>query len=102
MFFHLVQTWWRKANQLGLRRNEIKEKTKFLINNLKLCAFMSFEEATKYYNMIKNHNDLKDERFELFFKYLDTTWFGFEEKKEIKLYTNQENILLSYGIIMTN
>lgn len=101
-FFHLVQAWWRKANQLGLRRNEIKEKTKFLINNLKLCAFMSFEEATKYYNMIKNHNDLKDERFELFFKYLDTTWFGFEEKKEIKLYTNQENILLSYGIIMTN
>ena len=84
-FFHLVQAWWRKANQLGLRRNEIKEKTKFLINNLKLCAFMSFEEATKYYNMIKNHNDLKDERFELFFEYLDTTWFGFEEKKRNKI-----------------
>ena len=39
-FSHLVQAWWRKANQYGLRRNEIKDQTKFLITNLKLCAFI--------------------------------------------------------------
>ena len=49
-FFHLVQAWWRKANQYGLRRNEIKDKTIFLINYLKLCAFMNYDEALKYYN----------------------------------------------------
>ena len=36
MFFYLIQAWWRKANVLDLRRNDIREKTKFLMINLKL------------------------------------------------------------------
>ena len=66
MFFHLLQSWWRKSNQIGLRRKNIKEKTKFLINNLKLCAFMRLEETKEYYKMIKTHKELKDEKFETF------------------------------------
>ena len=51
---------------IGLRRKNIKEKTKFLINNLKLCSFMSLEEVKEYYKMIKTHKELKDEKFETF------------------------------------
>ena len=83
-FFHLVQAWWRKANTLGLRRNDIKEKTKFLIINLKLLPFMELKEAFKYYELIKSHKDLQDERFELFFKYIDNTWLGYFEKTKNK------------------
>ena len=66
-FFHLVQAWWRKANQIGSRRKDIKGKIKFLIINLKLYVFMKFEEVIKYYNKIKSHKDLQDESFEIFF-----------------------------------
>ena len=83
-FFHLIQAWWRKANVLGLRRNDIKEKTKFLMINLKLLAFMELKEAFKYYELIKSNEDLQDERFESFFKYMETTWLGYFEKKKNK------------------
>ena len=39
-------------------------------------------EAFKYYELIKPNEDLQDERFELFFKYMKTTWFSYFEKKK--------------------
>ena len=35
-FFHLVQTWWRKANALGLRAKSYIKNTTILIFNLKI------------------------------------------------------------------
>ena len=52
--------------------------------NLKLLAFMELKEAFKYYELIKSNEDLQDERFESFFKYMETTWLGYFEKKKNK------------------
>ena len=38
-FFHLIQSWWRKANKFHLRNKNYKENTKELIANLKLLSF---------------------------------------------------------------
>ena len=43
---------------------------------------MSFEETKENYKMIKIHKELKDERFETFFKSLDSWWLRSEGKKE--------------------
>ena len=52
--------------------------------NLKLLAFMKSKEAFQYYELIKSHEDLQDERFELFFKYMETNWLDYFEKKKNK------------------
>ena len=52
--------------------------------NLKLLAFMELKEAFKYYELIKSNDDLQDERFESFFKYMETTWLDYFEKKKNK------------------
>ena len=39
-------------------------------------------EAMKYYKLIKSHEVFKDERFEVFFKYIEKTWLGYYETKK--------------------
>ena len=42
--FHFVQCLWRKINSLGLRKKEFIKKSKCLIFNIKLLAFIKIEE----------------------------------------------------------
>ena len=67
---------------------------------MKLCAFIERKEGFKYYNLIKSHKYLQDERFKIFYKYIETTWMCTFERKKNK--ENQKNILLNYGIIIIN
>jgi hypothetical protein len=52
-FFHLIQCWWRKASMLKLREKNIVSKTRILIFNLKLLAFMDIDSAIDFYDTIK-------------------------------------------------
>ena len=79
-FFHLVQCWWRKANHLHLRNKNYKENTKELINNLKLLPFLDIKNMIKFYEEIKRQKKFDDEFYELFFKYMEKTWIGYEER----------------------
>ena len=78
----------------------MKDKTIFLINNLKLYTLINYDEALKYYNLIKSDENLQDERFEIFFNYIEK--MGYYENKTIKIFTNLVNIHLNYVIIMIN
>ena len=46
-------------------------------------------EAMKYYKLIKSHEVFKDERFEVFFKYIEKTWLGYYETKKNKVIYKQ-------------
>ena len=80
-FFHLIQSWWRKANKFHLRNKNYKENTKELIANLKLLPFLDNKNMKLFYNEIKKQNKFKDEFYGLFFNYMEKTWIGIEEKK---------------------
>ena len=54
MLFHLVQSWWRKANILGLRKKNIVNKTSLLIFNLKLLPFLNYGKALEFYLKLKD------------------------------------------------
>ena len=46
---------------------------------------MNYDEALKYYNLIKSDENLQDERFEIFFNYIEKTWMGYYENKKNKV-----------------
>jgi hypothetical protein len=46
---------------------------------------MNYDEALKYYNLIKSDENLQDERFEIFFNYIEKTWMGHYENKKNKV-----------------
>ena len=79
-FFHLIQCWWRKASTLKLRKKNIVSKTRILIFNLKLLAFMDIGRAIEFYDTIKT--TYYEEQFSEFFDYFETTWLN--PNKDIK------------------
>ena len=46
---------------------------------------MNYDEALKYYNLIKSDENLQDERFEIFFNYIEKTWMGYYKNKKNKV-----------------
>ena len=89
-FFHLIQCWWRKASILKLRKKAIVNKTRILIYNLKLLAFMDIDSAIDFYETIKT--TFNQDQFNEFFDYFETTWLN--PNKDIK--TKYEFNLWSY------
>ena len=70
-FFQLIQCWWRKTSILKLRKKIIVPKTRILIFNLKLLAFMDIDSAIDFYDTIKT--TFYEEQFSEFFDYFETT-----------------------------
>ena len=52
---------------MGMKRNK---------GILKLCAFMKYDEALKYYDLIKSDKNLQDKCFEIFFNYIEKNLDG--------------------------
>ena len=50
--FHLLQCWWRRAGQLGLRQKKFINDIKIMLFNFELLAFMKLEDARKYYKLV--------------------------------------------------
>ena len=75
-FFHLVQTWWRKANTLGLRAKAYIKNTTILIFNLKLLPFLDKTKAIKFYQAIKNYIGNMDDKFNSFYIYFEKYWLN--------------------------
>lgn len=77
--FHLVQSWWRKATKLGLRKKKFINTTKIIIFNLKMLPFMERNDAIEFYKKIKeipnNYEDFSD-----FFEYFETTYLSLDDK----------------------
>ena len=72
--FHLLQSWWRKAANIGLRKKKYLNDTKVLLFNLELICFMDIKTARKHYsNIIKNIN--RNDKFDQFIDYFERTWF---------------------------
>ena len=69
-FFHLIKCRWRKCSELGFRKKNYILKTKILVMNLKLLAFMSRNKARDFYIKIKDSYEIE---YESFFKYLEDT-----------------------------
>ena len=72
--FHFVQCLWRKINSLGLRKKEFIKKSKCLIFNIKLLAFIKVEDIEDSYNSIKNSDIFDDDKYTLFFNYFEKNW----------------------------
>ena len=73
--FHLLQTWWRKAIKLGLKKKEYIKDTQTILFNLEIVPFMNYETACKFYKKIKNiYNDRNE--YEEFFKYFEKNWLS--------------------------
>lgn len=81
-FFHLIQSWWRRANKLGMRKKNIIHKTRNLIFNLKLIPFMSIENAREYYLKIKDY--FNEDLFNNFYTYFEQTWLNLDENETVK------------------
>ena len=67
--FHFVQCLSRKINSLGLRKKEFIKKSKSLIFNIKLLAFIKVEDIEDWYNCFKNSDIFDDYKYTLFFNY---------------------------------
>lgn len=53
-----------------------------MINNLKLLPFLDVKNMIKFYEEIKKQKKFEDEFYELFFKYMEKTWIGSEERRK--------------------
>ena len=88
--FHLLQAYWRKASNLGLRKKKFLNEAKVLIFNLELLCFMNIKTATEHYsNILKyiEHNDKIDE----FLEYFENIWFPVQEGDNTKFEFNLWN-----------
>ena len=81
-FFHLVQTWWRKAIALGLRAKSYIKNTTILIFNLKILPFLNKTKAIKFYKDIKNFIGDMDDNFKAFYAYFEKYWLNEDINKE--------------------
>lgn len=50
--FHLLQCWWRKAGNLGLRKKKYINETRLMLFNFELLPFMNIEDTRNYYNLV--------------------------------------------------
>ena len=81
-FFHLIQSWWRKAGKLGMRKKNILQKSRNLIFNLKLLPFMDIYNAREFYLSIKEY--FSEEQFNEFYIYFEQTWLNMEDNDNVK------------------
>ena len=70
----MLQCWWRRAGQLGLRQKKFINDTKIMIFNFELLAFMKLEDARKYYKLVLEAIP-KIDKFDEFIFYFEETWF---------------------------
>ena len=79
--FHFLQCLWRKINSLGLRKKEFIKKSKCLIFNIKLLAFIKVEDIEDSFNFIKNSDIFDDDKYTLFFNYFEKNWINKDTDK---------------------
>ena len=80
--FHLIQSWWRRATLLGLRKKKNLNITKAIIFNMKMLPFMEKNDAIEFYKKIKEIPPENSEEFKTFFEYFENTYFPLD--KDIK------------------
>ena len=78
---HFLQCLWRKINSLGLRKKEFIKKSKCLIFNIKLLAFIKVEDIEDSFNFIKNSDIFDDDKYTLFFNYFEKNWINKDTDK---------------------
>ena len=85
-FFHLTQSWWKKANSLNLRKKKFIKNTKLMIFNLQRLAFMNYDKSVKLYKNIKNRKEFSNiENYNDFFSYFEKNWLAISDKKKSKV-----------------
>ena len=84
-FFHLLQSWWRKASSFGLRKKRYIKETKLMLFNLELIPFMNFEAAKKFYSSLKE-NIPKSENYDKFLDYFENTWLSLNDNENDSIY----------------
>ena len=92
-YFHLVKSWWRKAQILGLKTKSKLPKTKDIIFKLKLLVHLPQETRQKYFQIIKDlyKNEFGYQNFFAYLQkwYIDDTQVSFSKMLE---YTDKFNI----------
>ena len=85
-FFHFAQ--WRKANKLGLRKNEHAKNSKNMILNIKILPFLPLQEVDDHFNMISEEYEGEGRAFKEFLDYFIRNWLkGNKYPKEIWNYS---------------
>ena len=59
-FFHLVQFWWKRASNIGLRKKNLIKKTKSLIFNLKLLLYSNSNYVESLNHLINSYIDVNN------------------------------------------
>ena len=58
--------------------------TKCLIFNLEFLAFMDFDSAKEYYNLIKTEFPDTDENLSKYYNYFENIWFPLDGNNEVR------------------
>ena len=94
--FHLIQSWWRRASLLGLRKKKNLSTTKAIIFNMKMLPFMNKNDAIEFYKKIKEIPPDNSEEFKTFFEYFENTYLSLEKdihsKYEFSLWNYTDKI----------
>ena len=94
--FHLIQSWWRRASLLGLRKKKNLSTTKAIIFNVKMLPFMNKNDAIEFYKKIKEIPPDNSEEFKTFFEYFENTYLSLEKdihsKYEFSLWNYTDKI----------
>ena len=98
-YFHLLQAWWRAANKMGLKQNNIKFFTRILIENFKISVhikesllinkFLNNIDKLFEENKLNLENEVKD-RLKTFYSYVFKTYF--DEKNVFSQYILHRSI----------
>ena len=78
-----MQSWRRKARNLGLRKKKYIRDTNIILFNLELLPFMNLKEARIFYKTIKDKFSINS-HIENFFDYLEDTWLSLTDSDKTK------------------
>lgn len=73
-FFHMVQALWRNASKRGLRQKKFIKKSKNMMTNLKLLAFINPVLIKETFELIEKQFGSENESFKEFLTYFRNTW----------------------------
>ena len=78
-----MQSWWRKAGNLGLRKKKYIRDTKTILFNLELLPFMNLKEAHIFYKIINDKFSINSQ-LENFYDYFEDTWLSLTDSDKTK------------------
>lgn len=88
--FHIIQSWWKRATILGLRK-KIFTLTKTVIFNMKMLPFMKEKEAVEFYKKIKDIPPSNIEEYKIFIEYFEKTYLSLDDKEKYKFEFSLQN-----------